>query len=356
MNVFASYMDVTRFYLNILCQVQSGLYKGSTFYKALLSLDVLPYALPVFLFYPFTVIMGIAISSTPRYSSCNDKKLYYILLLLFILILLVMTPNINMIVSKVYELFFLYVPFARMYRTITGKFGYVFVFIYALNIAFSINYIYNKISNLNKNIFNMIFAILFIFSAYTVYTGKIFTQYPVWPTDSLKLPNEFTDEYLGALSRIGDMRYDGKYSTFPFSTTSYSIIKGTMSGVYFGPSPILCLCGKADFNAFDSLGIYEDVVYNAMQNGDKESVSHILNLYNIRYIIDTFDSDTYKQITGFLWKFQRTFHDHASIQYYIKSLGFRKIAGYNDFGIYASTDSLPRFYIPNRISLSYGSL
>lgn len=234
----------------------------------------------LFVIYPITIIFGLLLSK---------KKTIFLISFFFLIFMFFATANITNVGYSFYRYLF-YIPGFRMFRSVDGQWGFVFLFFYCILLGLAWGIIFNRLKNTFVYIFSIYVVCFLIISALYFIQGNTIRRI-LYPTKGVSPVIRMDPVYEKALNYIGNIQPDVKLLSFPLADGGYQLIQGVNGGAYFGPPIDSYIRGRNDFTGYDSLYPFNDKFINAVYNKNISSLTSVLSYLNIGYVF--YNSDTY---------------------------------------------------------------
>ena len=238
--------------------------------------------------YILTFLAFLALFLKPK-----NKNIRYFTILA--LIALFLSHGLHEPTTKLFSIFYKYIPFFWLYREPFAKFTLLIAFSYSILIGYSVNVLTNFINNflreklINKSIHKKIRNIIPIFFPLIVIIVIVITSYPlitgnITPDSSghIKIPDYWFD-----ISKFV-REVDSKLFWFP-KVPLYRLYKWGFSGM----SLIRYIAPLNSVNDYGSIFLYDNKIVEKLENEigelDKNVISRLLSILNVKYIIQRND-------------------------------------------------------------------
>lgn len=312
--------------------------------------------LPLFFVYPLIFSFGLIIKG--KYQNENFIKTYNLIAVIFLTILFFMTACITDIGQAFYQSLFS-LPGFSMFRSFYGKFSMVYLFYYAIFLAFSLKIILGNINSLAKKIPIIFLILLVLFNGWPLISGSIVNGI-LWQSKKVGFSSEIDSEYLQFLEGVKEEKKDAKIFSLPLIFENYQILQGKFGGAYFGPSTIPIFTRKNSFNGILGFFDYWTPIKELIVKKDYDKLNYVLPLLDIGYIFHNKDNFIYDNFPYFPYDawFRQQFPDQISLKQFINNLGYKEIYISDNYSLYENNekDYLPHFYIPKEIVYTAGGV
>jgi len=316
-----------------------------------------------FLFFaiPFIIILGL-IFSTYTFIDREQKKNFLLLLSIFLVALFFATANITTLGLEVYKNLFA-VPGFSMFRNYYGQWQFAYLFFLSLVIGYGFFYVLIKIHK--KLLCLMLFFALTFFLAITAFPfirgDRINLILNIGQKIEFKVPIRMDPAYEQVLDYIRKDPIDGKYITFPLSESFSQMIAGIQGGMYQGPSTIVHLTPKSDFNGYQVLSPFSEVFLSLVKEKDYDSLSRLLGILNIKHIFHNSDPLIMNYFPDFPYQHVKNFLPLTQVGYsnFINSLPVIKEKNFGErYHIYNLNGNyyLPHVYVPKESKIYKNNL
>ncbi len=263
----------------------------------------------------------------------KNKNIFVLIPTIFFLVVyFAVTAKISQLGFSFYKLFFLFPPLV-MFRDFYGRLFEIFLLFYTLLIGYAMFIFFSLTKSYLKFASIIALAFILIINALPFLSGSISNRILTQDTGVVVKSRLQIDPNIEKILRYFRMNpSSARNITLPIADFDYQLIAGKGNdGVYFGPSMISYLSGKADLASNFTLRPFTQALFNSVKNKDYLTFENIFPILNVGTVLHNANPYIYEVFRTFPYNDAKLYMPLTQAGYsdLINNLSLKKI---NDFG------------------------